>query len=118
MQGETISDPRPELKVNLASLGKLDPKSVEMRISGFGLVPATYDEASQLLSYKMHTQLRESEVTVIVSGRTGGRKAVASWTFNFDPNAKPTPAPTATMPPPPMPATGDEAGIPAMKPAQ
>jgi len=118
MQGETISDPRPEIKINLASFGKLDPKSVEMRISGFGLVPATYDEASQLLSYKMHTQLRESDVTVIVGGRAGGRKVVTNWTFHFDPNAKPTPAPAPTVPPAPSPAAGDEAGIPPMKPAQ
>ncbi len=28
---------------NLATLGNVDPKSVTMRISGLGLVPATYD---------------------------------------------------------------------------
>jgi hypothetical protein len=117
MQGETISDPRPEIKINLASFGKVDPKTVEMRISGFGLVPASYDEASQLLSYRMHNQLRESEVTVIVSGRAGGRKAVASWTFHFDPNAKP--APVAAMPPTPAASpASDEAGLPPMKPAE
>jgi hypothetical protein len=49
MQGETISNPKPTLKINIASFGAVDPKSVEMRISGFGLVPATYDPASQLV---------------------------------------------------------------------
>ncbi len=126
MQGETISDPKPTLKVNLAAFGALDPKTVEMRISGFGIVPATYDPATQLLSYPMHQQLREHDVTVIVSARVGGRKAAASWTFHFDPNAAPAPAPAATAPAPanpsaPAPAAspaGNEAAIPPMVPAQ
>ncbi len=123
MQGATISDPRPEIKINLASLGAIDPKTVEMRISGFGLVPATYDPASQLLTYPMHTRLRESEITVIVSARVNGRKAIASWTFNYDPNAAPSPTPTTFQPSAPVPAASaspadDEAGIPPMKPAE
>jgi peptidoglycan/xylan/chitin deacetylase (PgdA/CDA1 family) len=119
MQGETISDPRPEIKINLASFGKVDPKTVEMRISGFGLVPANYDPVSQLLSYRMHNQLRESEVTVIVSGRAGGKKSVASWTFHFDPKAKPVPATAAATPAAPAAApASDEAGLPPMKPAE
>jgi hypothetical protein len=110
--------------VNLATFGAVDPKSVEMRISGFGIVPATYDPASQLLTYPMHQRLREKEITVIVSARTGGRKASASWSFRFDPNAGATPAPTAPpaavanpFVPVPKPA-GDEAGLPPMIPAQ
>ncbi len=127
MQGETISNPRPEIKVNLATFGQVDPKTVEMRISGFGIVPATYDPATQLLSYTMHQRLREHSVTVIVSARAGGRKAVANWTFQFDPNAAPTPAPASAasstptdnpfVPPAPTPG-GDSAGIPPMKPAE
>jgi hypothetical protein len=117
MQGETISDPRPELKINLASFGAVDPKTVEMRISGFGVVPAQYDPATQTLRYKMHQQLREKDVTVIVSARVGGRKAVANWSFRFDPNAPPTPAPAAPEPAATQ-APGDEAGLPPMKPAE
>ncbi|MDD5199465.1 MAG: polysaccharide deacetylase family protein [Terrimicrobiaceae bacterium] len=126
MQGETISDPKPTLKINLATFGAVDPKSVEMRISGFGLVPATYDAPSQLLSYPMHQRLRESDVTVIVSARAGGRKAVTNWTFHYDPNATPSPTPVAAPAVAATPAEsatqpsapGDEAGIPPMKPAQ
>ncbi len=121
MQGATISDPRPAIKINLATLGAIDPKSVEMRISGFGLVPAAYDPATQLLTYAMHQRLRESDVTVIVSARAGGRKAVTSWTFHFDPNARAAPVAAAVSPgpsPPKIVAPVDEAGIPAMKPAQ
>ena len=53
MDGETVSDSLPEIKANLATLGNVDPKSVTMRISGLGLVPATYDPETKLVSYKM-----------------------------------------------------------------
>lgn len=115
-QGEVIADPRPELKINLATLGEIDPKTVEMRISGFGLVPATYDPVSQNLSYKLHTRLREPEITVLVSARAGGKRVATNWTFRYDPTA-PTPTPTPAPVEPPLPGE-DEAGIPAMKPAE
>lgn len=127
MQGETISDPKPTLKVNLATFGVIDPKTVEMRISGFGVVPATYDPASQLLTYTMHQRLRENDITVIVAARAGGRKASASWTFHYDPNAATTPAPAAVTPPatatpnpfaPAAAPAGSESAIPPMVPAQ
>jgi peptidoglycan/xylan/chitin deacetylase (PgdA/CDA1 family) len=53
MDGQTVSDSFPEIKANLATLGNVDPKSVTMRISGVGLVPATYDPETKLVSYKM-----------------------------------------------------------------
>ena len=46
MEGETVTDPKPMIKANLATMGDIDPKSIEMRISGFGLVPAQYDAAT------------------------------------------------------------------------
>lgn len=120
VQNEVISDPRPEIKIDLASLGNIDPKSVEMRISGFGLVPATYDAESRLLRYRMHQRLREPEVLVLVSARVGGKRVNTNWSFRFDPSA---PAPAAT--PTPTPAESDavfpneyEANIPPMKPAE
>ena len=53
MNGETVSDSLPEIKANLATLGNVDPKSVTMRISGIGSVPATYDPETKLVSYKV-----------------------------------------------------------------
>jgi hypothetical protein len=109
MQNEVISDPKPVIQINLATLGKVDPSSVEMRISGFGPVPAEYDEATQLLRYSMHQKLREPQVLVVVSGRAEGKKVQTSWTFQFDPKAAPTPAPES--------APAQEQGIPDMQPA-
>ncbi len=92
MDGSTISDPEPEIKANLATLGNLDPKSVTMRLSGIGLVPATYDEKTKTISYKMAQKIHSKQVTVIVGGTSGGRKIEARWSFNYDPNAPATPA--------------------------
>lgn len=116
MQGETISNPKPTLKINLATFGAVDPKSVEMRISGFGVVPATYDPASQLLTYTMHDSLREPDVTVIVSAKAGGKKESTRWTFHFDPTAAASPAPQAAPAASVAPATAGAAAAPATTP--
>lgn len=105
MGGETISDPKPVIKANLATLGDLDPKSVEMRVSGFGLVPAQYDAATKTVSYQVTQKLRDKNYTVIISGKAGGKRVETRWDFNFDPNAAPetTPA-TPAAPAPGQPA--------------
>ena len=45
--GETVNE-APDIKANLATFGNVDPESVTMRISGLGLVPATYDPETKL----------------------------------------------------------------------
>ena len=82
MDGETVSDSSPEIKANLATLGNVEPKSVTMRISGVGLVPASYDPQTKLVSYKVTQKLYEGQVTVIVSATVNGRKTEARWSFN------------------------------------
>jgi hypothetical protein len=57
-----------------------------MRISGLGLVPATYDPETKLLSYKVAQKLYGSEVTVIVSATANARKTEARWSFNIGSN--------------------------------
>ncbi len=85
--GETISDPSPELKINLAALGQIDPKTVTMRLSGLGRVPATYDPATKLLSYKLTQKLYARQVTVIVGATANGKKVETRWSFNIGPAA-------------------------------
>jgi hypothetical protein len=53
-----------------------------MRISGVGLVPATYDPETKLVSYKVTQKLYAGQVTVIVSATVNGRKTEARWSFN------------------------------------
>ena len=91
MEGETITNPKPTLKANLATLGELDPKSVEMRISGIGAVPVKYDVATKMVEANLNLKLRKQGYTVIVSGNVKGRKVQTSWNFNFDPAGAPTP---------------------------
>jgi hypothetical protein len=84
--GETVTDALPEIKANLATFGNVDPKSVTMRISGLGLVPATYDPETKLVSYKMTQKTYSSQVTVIVSATVNARKSEARWSFNIGSN--------------------------------
>ena len=53
-----------------------------MRISGVGLVPATYDPETKLVSYRVTQKLYAGQVTVIVSATVNGRKTEARWSFN------------------------------------
>ena len=93
-QDETISDPRPTIKANLAAMGDVDPKTVEMRISGFGLVAAKYDAATKTVSFKVPTDLRDKSYTVLLNAVVSGKRAETRWTFNFDPKASGSPKPT------------------------
>lgn len=88
MNNSVINDPKPTIRANLASLGALDPGSVEVRVSGFGLVPATFDPGSKAMSYSFQQPLRPGVVTVIVTGKAGGQKVETRWSFKYDPNAK------------------------------
>ena len=90
--GATVSESKPLIKAVLTSLGTVDAGSVEMRISGFGTVPAKFDDATQTVSFQPATQsLRDKEYTVIVSAKVGGKKTEARWSFKFDPAAAPKP---------------------------
>ena len=86
MDGETVTDALPEIKANLATLGNVDPKSVTVRISGLGLLPATYDPATKLISYKVAQKLYGHQITVIVSATVNGRKTEARRSFNIGSN--------------------------------
>ena len=103
MDGENTKDPRPLIKANLATLGDLDPKSVEMRISGLGVVPARYDSASKNIEYQVTKPLAEDDYTVFISGTAQGRKIETKWSFSYGTKhtaAPPAAAPTAETPKP------------------
>ena len=99
MEGETISDPNPVIKANLATFGAVDPKSVEMRVSGIGVVPAKYNPETKMLEAKIAQKLREKNYTVIVTATVKGRKVQATWNFAFDPSGATSPVPVAEAPP-------------------
>jgi peptidoglycan/xylan/chitin deacetylase (PgdA/CDA1 family) len=109
--GETIKNALPLIKANIASLGAIDPGSVEMRVSGLGKVDASFDPKSTTVAYQVTQRLKDKNCTVIVSAKSGGKKVETHWTFNIDeggtnappPAAAASPAPAATTPPPAAP---------------
>jgi len=96
--GETIRTPLPLIKANLSGVGQIDPASVQMRVSGLGVVPASYDPKTGIVSYQVTQKLRDKSCTVIVSAKSEGKKVEAHWTFGIEEGAKAgasSPAPPA-----------------------
>jgi peptidoglycan/xylan/chitin deacetylase (PgdA/CDA1 family) len=84
-EGETVHTAQPVIEANLQALGKVDPKSVEMLISGFGAVPAKYDAGTGLVRYQPTAKLQPKMYTVIVEARTSsGEKVSTRWNFSVD----------------------------------
>lgn len=90
--GETVKTALPLIKANIASFGAIDAGSVQMRISGLGLVPASYDEKAQTVAYQVTQRLRDKTCTVFVTAKSGGKKVEAHWSFTIEENASGAPA--------------------------
>ncbi|MBV9491653.1 MAG: polysaccharide deacetylase family protein [Verrucomicrobia bacterium] len=84
LNDEHISNLKPTIKANLASMGDVEPGSVEMRVSGFGLVPAQYDAKTKLVTYAFTQNLVPRTYTVIVAAKAGGRRVETRWNFTVD----------------------------------
>jgi peptidoglycan/xylan/chitin deacetylase (PgdA/CDA1 family) len=96
--GETVRTALPLIKANLSGIGPIEPGSVQMRVSGLGVVPANYDQKSGTVSYQVTQKLREKSCSVFVSAKSQGKKVEAHWTFGIEEgaggppaSAKPTP---------------------------
>jgi hypothetical protein len=66
-------------------MGEVDAKSVEMRISGFGLVPAVYDPKTKLVTYAFTQKLVSKMYIVILTAKVNGKKVETRWDFTVDP---------------------------------
>jgi peptidoglycan/xylan/chitin deacetylase (PgdA/CDA1 family) len=99
MEGETINNPHPTLKANLAAMGEIDPNSVEIRLSGIGQLPVKYDPASKTAEATVAQKLRDKNYTVILSAKVKGRKVETRWNFNFAPEGTPAAPGEAPLPP-------------------
>ncbi len=82
--GETIRTGLPLIRANLSSLGQIEPGSVQMRVSGLGLVPASYDPKTGIVSYQVRQKLRDKTCSVIVTAKSQGKKIEAHWTFGIE----------------------------------
>src|SRR5439155_17006984 len=82
--GETVRTALPLIKANLSGIGQIEPGSVQMRLSGLAVVPASYDQKSGTPSYQVTKKLRAKPCTVFVTGNSGGRKAGGNGPFGMD----------------------------------
>ena len=95
--GTTVRTALPLIKANLSAIGQIDPASVQLRVSGLGLVPASLDPKTGVVSYQVTQKLREKSCTVILSAKSGDKKVETHWTFGIDDTGAATStSPTAT----------------------
>src|SRR5213083_431522 len=85
--GETVHTALPLIKANLSGVGQIEPGSVQMRVSGLGVVPANYDPKSGTVSYQVTQKLHEKSCSVIISAKSQGKKVEAHWTFGIEEGA-------------------------------
>jgi peptidoglycan/xylan/chitin deacetylase (PgdA/CDA1 family) len=85
--GETVRTAVPLIKANLSPIGQIEPGSVQMRVSGLGVVPANYDPKSGTVSYQVTQKLHEKSCSVILSAKSQGKKVEAHWTFGIEEGA-------------------------------
>jgi peptidoglycan/xylan/chitin deacetylase (PgdA/CDA1 family) len=91
--GETVRSPLPLIKANLSGLGQIDPATLQMRVSGLGVVPASYDPKTGTVSYQVTQKLRDKTCTVILSAKSAeGKKVEARWTFGVEESGAPAPS--------------------------
>jgi peptidoglycan/xylan/chitin deacetylase (PgdA/CDA1 family) len=96
--GATVRTALPLIKANLSGIGQIEPGSVQMRVSGLGVVPASYDPKTGTVSYQVTQKLREKSCSVFVSAKSAGKKVEAHWTFGIEEGAT-----GGTTPPAPTP---------------
>lgn len=78
-----VHETAPDISISLAREADFNPKTLEMRVSGFGQVNAGYDAQEKTLKWKPSRHLRLSPVTVQVRWRTASTNAwqTATWQF-------------------------------------
>jgi hypothetical protein len=84
LNAQHLTNPSPIIKANLASGQEIDAHSLEMRVSGFGLVAAHYEAQSHVVTYVFTQRLLPKTYTVILSAKVKGQKVEARWDFTLD----------------------------------
>ena len=84
-EGEVVKESKPLIKANLATLGDVEPTTLEMRVSGVGSVPVKYDPATKTVTGTILQPLKDKQVTVILVAYVGGRRVETRWSFQYEP---------------------------------
>ena len=85
--GAIINSRLPEISADLSTVADLDPKTLSMKVSGFGEVPATFVPEMQKLSWQVNRRLRQPSCHVVITWKDTTGKAPESplrWSFQLD----------------------------------
>lgn len=114
--GSTITERQPVIQANLARLGQIMPESIKVRLSGFGLVPASFDPQTFIVSYRLPVKLRRTDysITLMFQRAAEQPEELINWHFKVDLAASYLPpepvTPTAPVAPPIVPAPPASSG--------
>ncbi len=88
--GSMIDSRLPLITTDLATVADMDPKTLVMKVGGFGEVPAVFDEQSKSFSWQVNRRLRSPVCQVAVSWLDSKGKppeVPLRWSFRIDPEA-------------------------------
>jgi len=88
--GALVDSRLPLLSADLVAVADIDPKTLVMKVSGFGEVPAVLDPATKSFSWQVNRRLRSPVCQVAVSWLDSKGKppeVPLRWSFRIDPEA-------------------------------
>lgn len=85
---ETVTPDFPSITAYMNGVADLDITTVQMKVSGFGSVPAKVDEATRTVQWVLPCRIYMPNISAHVTWKDNNGKAhKAEWSFNVDPNA-------------------------------
>lgn len=88
--GAIVNSRLPNIEVDLSSATDIDPKTLKMKVAGFGEVPANYASEGKLFSWQVNRRLRNKTCNVIVTWKDpegNPSSKPLEWTFQIDRDA-------------------------------
>ena len=84
--GSKVSEDLEQISAQLGTIENLDFSSVQMRVSGFGRVPAQLDPAARVVQWKLPMRIYMPSLTVQLSWKTvDGKRMNTQWSFDIIP---------------------------------
>ncbi len=82
-----VADDNIEIKAQLSRMPMIDLESVQMRVSGYGLVPAKVDKLSRTLSWTPPSRVYLNNLSVHLTWKTTDNKSQQTqWSFQVQPS--------------------------------
>lgn len=86
--GETVAPDFPAITAYMSGVAGVDFSTVQMKVSGFGRVPATVDKVTRAVQWVLPCRIYMPNLSVHVTWKnTDGSSHKAEWSFGIDPNA-------------------------------